>query len=327
VEAIMRNSQHLTTWDTLVASYLANRRAFGRRYQKEERILRWLRQYLVTVGGTDLNTDIFDRWRKTFRHLSPNTRRGREIAVYKFCNFRRRTDPRCFLPDPRSFARPRPPRMPMIIDPAQIGQLLEAARALCWHASWYPAVMRLAIVLLYTAGLRRAELARLRLEDVDAHAAVLRIRESKFHKSRWVPLSDSVRRELRQYLTVRRTTPYGTCPTAPLLYSGRGTLDCYTSQGVYHAISRLCKTANIRNSDGRIPRVVDFRHSFAVSALLRWYENGEDVQANLPKLALYMGHGSIVSTAHYLRWMPAVIAQASQRFERSYGVLIRSGAA
>lgn len=323
----MRNLQDFSQWDAAVAHYLANRRAFGRCYQTEEKILRWLRQYLVTVGVTDLNADIFDRWRKTFRHLNSNTRRGREIAVYKFCNFRRRTDPRCFLPTPQSFARPRPYRMPVIIEPAQIGQLLEAARALRWNASWYPAVMRLAIVLLYTSGLRRAELARLRLEDVDAHAAVLRIRESKFHKSRWIPLSDSARRELRQYLKVRRTTPNGSCPSAPLLYNGRGTLDCYTSQGVYNALARLCKAANIRSSDGRIPRVVDFRHSFAVGALLRWYENGEDVQANLPKLALYMGHVSIISTAHYLRCMPAVIAQASQRFERSYGALIRTGAA
>lgn len=323
----MRNSLRLTTWDTLVASYLANRRSFGRRYQKEERILRWLRQYLVTVGATDLTANIFDRWRKTFRHLNPNTRRDRETAIYKFCSYRRRTDPRCFLPDPLSFARPRPHRMPMIIEPAQISQLLASASALRWHVAWYPAVIRLAIVLLYTAGLRRGELARLRLDDVDAQGAVLRIRESKFHRSRWVPLSDSARQELRRYLRVRRTTPYGTCPTAPLLYNGRGTLDCYTSQGVYNVIARLCKAANIRNSDGRIPRVVDFRHSFAVGALLRWYENGDDAQANLPKLALYMGHVSIISTAHYLRWMPAVIAQASQRFEHSYGALIRTGAA
>lgn len=322
----MRNLQGLNQWDTLVASYLANRRAFGRRYQNEEKVLHWLRQYLITVGATDLNSDTFDRWRKSIRHLNPNTRRGREIAVYKFCSYRRRIHPRCFLPDPSSFTRPRPHRLPMIIEPAEIGRLLAAASALRWNASWYPAVIRIAIVLLYTAGLRRAELAHLRLEDVDAQAAVLRIRESKFHKSRWTPLSDSARRELRRYLKVRRATPYGTCPSAPLLYNGRGTLDCYAGPSIHRAIIRLCKAANIRDRDGRTPRCHDFRYSFAVGALLRWYENGDDVQASLPKLALYMGHGSIVSTAHYLRWMPAVIARASQRFERTYGALIRADA-
>ena len=75
-----------------------------------------------------------------------------------------------------------------------------------------------------------------------------------------------------------------------------------------------------------VARVHDFRHSFAVAALLRWYEAGADVQANLPKLALYMGHVSIVSTAYYLRFMPAVVALASERFGRAFGELVEGGA-
>jgi integrase len=72
--------------------------------------------------------------------------------------------------------------------------------------------------------------------------------------------------------------------------------------------------------------VQDFRHSFAVSALLRWYKANADVQSCLPKLALYMGHVSIVSTAYYLRWMPAVMSQASDRFARSCAGVIEGGA-
>jgi hypothetical protein len=72
--------------------------------------------------------------------------------------------------------------------------------------------------------------------------------------------------------------------------------------------------------------VQDFRHSFAVAALLRWYEAGADVQTNLPKLALYMGHVSIISTAYSLRFMPAVVARAGERFARSYADLIEGGA-
>jgi integrase/recombinase XerD len=64
------------------------------------------------------------------------------------------------------------------------------------------------------------------------------------------------------------------------------------------------------------------RHSFAVGALLRWYENGEDVQVALPRLAMYMGHISIASTAYYLRLMPAVMQKASERFDRSFGHLV-----
>ena len=67
----------------------------------------------------------------------------------------------------------------------------------------------------------------------------------------------------------------------------------------------------------------DVRHSFAVQALLRWYRNGADVQACLPKLAMYMGHVSIVSTAYYLHWIPELAFMASRQFEHQCGHLIQ----
>jgi len=287
-----------------------------------------LRRFLVARGATDLDQDAFDRWRKTLSHLSPNTRRGREIAVYKLCRYRRRTEPQCFLPDPLSFARPRPYPLRVLFEPAQIAELLRMASTLPphHHSPLRPHVVRLAIVLLYTAGLRRGELVRLRMDDVDLRSGVLRIRESKFHKSRWVPLSRSAREELYRYLALRRKTHGGTCPTAPLLFNGRRDSSCYSGEGLGHTIRRLILAANIRDGSGRHPCVHSMRHSFAVSALLRWYEAGADVQSCLPKLALYMGHVSIVSTAHYLRQMPAVVTRASERFARAYAAMIAGGA-
>lgn len=85
---------------------------------------------------------------------------------------------------------------------------------------------------------------------------------------------------------------------------------------------QLIVKADIRDEGGNRARVHDVRHSFAVAALRRWYEDGADVQSNLPKLALYMGHVSIVSTAYYLRRMPVVVARASERFERCYASVI-----
>ncbi len=63
-----------------------------------------------------------------------------------------------------------------------------------------------------------------------------------------------------------------------------------------------------------------------MGALLRWYRQGADVQSNLPKLAMYMGHVSIVSTAYYLKWIPDIAAAASDRFEAHFGHLISGGA-
>jgi integrase len=67
------------------------------------------------------------------------------------------------------------------------------------------------------------------------------------------------------------------------------------------------------------------RHSFAVAALLRWYENDEDVQVQLPRLAMYMGHVSIASTVYYLRMMPEVLQRASERFARSCPRILEGG--
>ena len=317
----------LAHWDAAVESYLANRHAFGRHYAGEEWILSSLRKYLVANGAADLNQRLFDGWRRTFRHLNPNTRRGRETAIDAFCRYRRRSESKCFLPDPLSFARSRPHRPAVIIEPEQIAQLLQLASELRPHpeSPLLPFVARLAIVLLYTAGLRRGEVARLRLEDVDLRNGVLRIRETKFHKSRWVPLSASARRELERYLKHRRNTPHGTCPTSPLLFNGKRYPCCYSGGGLGRVVTQLFVKASIRDNNGNRARVHDVRHSFAVAALRRWYEQGADVQSSLPRLALYMGHVSIVSTAYYLRHMPAVVARASERFELHYGPVIGGG--
>jgi len=180
-------------------------------------------------------------------------------------------------------------------------------------------------VLMYTAGLRRGEVARLRMEDVDAERGVLRIWGSKFHKSRWVPLSPSAARELRTYLRIRAGFVHRTAHNAMLLCScpARG----YTVESLGNAVRDVMRRSGIWGNAPRVPRVHDFRYAFAVAALRRWYEEDRDVQSELPKLSMYMGHVSIASTTYYLRFMPAVVALASQRFASSCAELIEGGAA
>ena len=184
----------------------------------------------------------------------------------------------------------------------------------------------MAIVLLYTAGLRRGEVLRLTLGDVDAEKGLLTIRQSKFHKSRLVPLSADARREVRTYLKKRLTQSVDPSSTAPLIgHAWKGGWKRYTGTGLRDRIMALFRKANVVGSDGRTPRIHDFRHSFAVHSLLRWYRSGADVPSKLPKLALYMGHVSIVSTAYYLQWLPEIADAASARFEAYAGHLITGG--
>ena len=185
-----------------------------------------------------------------------------------------------------------------------------------------PATMRLAVVLLYTTGMRLGELQRLALGDIE-DGGVLRVRESKFHKSRLLPLSDSTRTELVAYLVRRAGIGFETRPTAPLLCTrARGRMKPYSISGLQHGLNRLLRGAAMPTSGPRRPRVHDLRHSFAVQALARWYRQGADVQAQLPKLAMYMGHVSIESTAYYLRWTDEIAALASARFAQHFAATI-----
>lgn len=314
-----------TALDPIIHRYLVHRRALGRGYDAEERTLRSLRDCLCQAHHPDLGAGLFEAWCNAFQQLTANVRRQRQRIVRNFCLYRQRTEPRCFVPDIHRFPRPQPYSTPIILTPAQVARLLQLARQ-CRPtplSPLYPQVLRLAVVLLYTAGLRRGELLRLTLADVDAQAGLLRVRESKFHKSRWVPLSTDARRELRRYLTHRLAPAFDTAPSSPLLCNRRRGLRGYTGTGLRDGLRRLLLSAGIRDAEGRVPRIHDFRHSFAIQALLRWYRQGVDVQSNLPKLALYMGHVSIVSTAYYLRWIPELRALASDRFAKRFGYLIQ----
>src|SRR5207249_431920 len=112
-----------------------------------------------------------------------------------------------------------PYRAPVILGPADIVKMLAATAQITRTAKspLKPAVMRLAVILLYTTGLRLGELVRLTLADADALVGVLHIRESKFHKSRFLPLSADAQRELNDYLKLRLAAPFSNAPNSPLL--------------------------------------------------------------------------------------------------------------
>ena len=111
----------------------------------------------------------------------------------------------------------------------------------------------------------------------------------------------------------------GISPESPLLwhYTRRGS--AYTGTGLTNATRPLLRALQIRTETGRLPRVHDFRHTFALEALLRWYRSGADVQAKLPLLATYMGHVSIASTEYYLKFVEQLGVSASERFAHHCG--------
>jgi integrase/recombinase XerD len=325
----MKLNQSVSALDLATERYLERQRSLGRAYVAEEWIIDSLRRFLVKSGRTDLDIIAFEEWCKSHSPLTANTRRKRQQVVRKFCLYRQRTERKCFVPDISGLPRQCPSVLPVIFGPPEVARMLTVADRLAPTANspLLPAVMRLAVVLLYTAGLRRGELLGLTLADVDPHQGVLQIRQSKFRKSRIVPLSPDACRELRRYLKKRLQPPLSSSPHSPLLCNTKGGLRAYTGAGLGYGIQALFRSAKVHGIDGRTPRVHDCRHSFALGSLLRWYREGADVQSNLPKLAMYMGHVSILSTAYYLRWLPELADAAGRRFETQFGHLVREGVA
>src|SRR5262249_395276 len=179
-------------------------------------------------------------------------------------------------------------------------------------------------VLLFCCGLRRGELFRLKIRHFDPREQVLRVEATKFHKSRLVPLSDSVAEEVRRYLGLRRSPLE---PEPPLLSSSqRGGHETMSSaMALAENWQLLCLTAGVLDERGRPPRLHDLRHSFAVAALDRWYRQGIDVQSKLPHLATYLGHVSVASTHYYLQLSAELGQSASQRFHHYAHQVFTSG--
>jgi site-specific recombinase XerD len=96
----------------------------------------------------------------------------------------------------------------------------------------------------------------------------------------------------------------------------------YTGTGLRYCVQPLLEHCGITTTTGKAPRIQDLRHSFAVNALLRWYRAGADVESKLPLLATYLGHGSVVSTHHYLHFIEPLRTAASKRFAAHYGELV-----
>ncbi|KAB2873498.1 MAG: tyrosine-type recombinase/integrase [Burkholderiaceae bacterium] len=321
------NGTTSTAFAQQIDAYLAHWRALGRGYRQEQWLLQKVLRELPALGYDDLSAASFARWFDGRKHCHPNSRRSWARLIRHFCVFRRRSDPSCFVPGPELICRGQPYVTPVIVDDRCVARMLDAADALepSPKSPLRPATMRLAVVLLYTTGLRLGELRRLELRDIEDDGTALRVRESKFHRTRVLPLSASVAAELRAYVQRRSDAGFDNRPTTPLLcvrVRRRGRTGAYSMSGLQQGLKVLLRGATVAAGKPRPPRNHDLRHSYALQVLARGYRQGADVQAQLPKLAMYMGHVSIQSTAYYLRWTDEIASLASQRFERHFGTAI-----
>jgi integrase len=175
------------------------------------------------------------------------------------------------------------------------------------------ATYRTLIALLAVSGLRISEAIRLDDADVDHAGNLLQVRDSKFGKSRLVPLHPTTADALAGYQ--RSRDQWHPAPHDPALFiSPAGTRLRY--RNVSHTFTTLVAAADLPSRPGRChPRIHDLRHSLAVTTLLAWYADGGDVQARLPQLSTFLGHADPASTYWYLSASPELMAATGARLD------------
>ena len=296
-----------------VEEYLAFRRGLGFKLESPGLLLLDFARYADRVGHDGhVTTDLAVQWALGTRSSDPAATARRLSAVRQFARHRAVFDPATEVPPPGLLGhRPRR-KPPHIYSDAEVSSLLRQASLLWPRGGLRPKTYVAFFSLLVSTGLRVGEACRLIPDDVDLNDGVLTIRESKFRKSRLVPLHPSATGALIRYADQRNT---------PRTRSGwffrtdhAPALKCGTVQRTFSRIrARLGWTAHGR---ARRPRIQDTRHTFAVRRLLRWYEDGADLDRKILALATYLGHAKPTDTYWYLSAVPELMAITSERFER-----------
>lgn len=216
-------------------------------------------------------------------------------------------------------------RRPYLFSESEIERLLEAARTFpSPNAPLRPLAVHAMITLAYCAGLRLGEIASLTLADLDLANGFLEIRDTKFFKSRRLPLASSTLGVLQNYLVARAATGAPTSPDAPMWWTP--VRRCGYSYGqIAKLLIKVMRHEGLKPARGkRGPRIHDLRHTFVAHRMMQWYREGVDTQSRLPHLSTYLGHKNIGSTLVYLNITPQLLQQASERHRRRNAGVLRA---
>lgn len=304
----------MTTSDVIKA-YLAVRRAQGVQIRTGARALR---QFARETGDRPLH-EVTPSEVTTFLRghgalsAASRTKFGLLAGLYRFAMARGYV---AASPLPEFMPKLPPPQTPYVYSPGELQRLLEASATVNSPFSRLQAMTyRTLLLVLYGAGLRISEAIGLTVADVDLAERVLTIRNTKFYKTRLVPIGPRLAAALAAYFDQRSSLPMPEGQGCAFLCTRTGS--CLTYSQVVTLFQRIRLGAGIAIPPGELrpPRLHDLRHTAAVHRVLAWYRSGKDVQQLLPRLATYLGHASIASTQQYLQMTPELLHEASCRFE------------
>jgi integrase len=303
------------SWFALVDEYLAVRRDLGFEVETLRWLLRDFAGYTVRIEHRGpITVDHAVRWAISSRSGDPARGERRLWAVRQFARYRAAFDPATEIPPAGLLGRRPRRKQPHIYSDAEISALLRECDRLQPRDGLRPRTYVAFFSLLSSTGLRLSEACHLYRRDVDLSKGLLTVREGKFRKSRTIPLHSTGVQALARYAARRdalrdapRSEFFFRMDPTPALHR------CAVEKTFSRLRDRLGWTAHGR---ARRPRIHDLRHTFAVRRLLRWYEEGIDVDRKILALATYLGHAKVTHTYWYLSAVPELMTITSQRFEQ-----------
>lgn len=299
----------------LVNEYLALRRGLGFDLETPRWLLLNFARYMDQIGHQGpVTIDLAVQWALSSRSSDPAQAARRLSVVRQFALHRAVFDPATEVPPIGLLGRVSRRKLPHIYSDAEVAALLRQASLLQPRRGLRPRTYVVFFSLLASTGLRLSEACRLATSDVDLANGVLTVREGKFRKSRLVPLHASATQALTHYAAHRDA-----CRDAPRLgrFFRTDRTPALTRAAVEKTFSRLRHRLGwTAQGRARRPRIHDLRHTFAVRRLLRWYEDGAEVDRKILSLATYLGHAKVTDTYWYLSAVPELMTITSQRFER-----------
>lgn len=303
------------SWSSRIEDYLAYRHSLGFELTMETGILRQFAKYADQTGTHDrLTVALVVEWAKTSKRSTPITWGRRLEVVRGFVQYWRRFDP-CTEIVPSDWFGPAHRRLvPHIYTEAEILTLMEGTAQLTPPDGLRPVTCRTIFGLLVSTGLRISEAIKLTRSDVDLDNFVLTIRDAKFHKSRLVPCDPSVAAALITYTQLRdRFHLHPGSDRFFLFDNGRPP----NRRDILYALHYLCRRLGLHpRGDYKHHRLQDMRHTFVVHSILRFYEQGIEIDRAVVALSTYVGHAHVADTYWYATGIPELMNIAAERFHQ-----------
>ena len=239
--------------------------------------------------------------------------------VRGFAKYQAGLDPLNEIPPPGLLASATRRAKPYLYSEKEIRNLVQAALKRPSIVSLQPWTYYCIFGLLAVTGMRVSEVLNLRCEHIDWAAGTLTVHETKFGKTRLVPLHRSTVAVLSNYAQRRQEylAKYSYVPVSFFFVSRWGRR--VSSVSLDRMFWELSQQIGLRTQyGGHGPRMHDLRHRFAVETLLRWYRNGCDVDPRMYVLSTYLGHTEPSRTYWYLSCTPELLKAAGRRLEKRW---------